>query len=256
MAWTGRGSIQGPQGIQGDPGIQGEPGADGGTTPHAARHAVGGDDPVSPASIGASDTTHTHDTRYYTETESDTLLSGKANTSHTHATGDVTSGSFAIARIPTGTTSTTVSLGNHTHAYIPTTSAGAASGVATLDSATRVPAAQMPRTPTTVRSVTAAATTTLDPTTDGNIVNIPSGINITSLGVNTTGATDGQVLRVRVIASAAIAVTVASAVRTSTSVTRGAYNVPSGQALIAAFEYVSGLSTGVWVLTAATISAT
>lgn len=220
MPWTDRGSIQGPQGV------------DGGTTPHAARHAVGGDDPVSPASIGASATTHTH------------------------ATGDVTSGTFVIGRIPTGTTSTTVSLGNHTHAYIPTSQKAAASGVASLDSTTRVPTAQMPRTPTTVRSVTAAATTTLDPTVDGNIVNISSGINITALGASTTGATDGQVLRVRVIASAAIAVTVASAVRTSTNITRGAYNVPSGQALIAAFEYVSGLSTGVWVLTAATISAT
>jgi len=34
--------------------------------------------------------THTHDTRYYTETEVDTFLSGKANTSHTHAQSDVT----------------------------------------------------------------------------------------------------------------------------------------------------------------------
>jgi len=38
-----------------------------------------------------SDTTlHTHDWRYYTETEVDTLLLWKANTSHTHIIGDVT----------------------------------------------------------------------------------------------------------------------------------------------------------------------
>jgi uncharacterized Zn ribbon protein len=33
---------------------------------------------------------HDHDTRYYTETEVDTLLGGKANSSHTHAISDVT----------------------------------------------------------------------------------------------------------------------------------------------------------------------
>ncbi|MGH8879610.1 MAG: hypothetical protein ACRD0P_20050 [Stackebrandtia sp.] len=60
MAWTNRGSILGPEGPEGPQGIQGETGADGGTTPHAARHATGGDDPVSPASIGASATSHTH----------------------------------------------------------------------------------------------------------------------------------------------------------------------------------------------------
>jgi len=44
--------------------------------------------------------------------------------SHTGATisaldaGDVTTGTFNIARIPTGTTGTTVALGNHTHSYV------------------------------------------------------------------------------------------------------------------------------------------
>lgn len=41
-----------------------------------------------------------------------------AATSHTHAASDTTSGTFDIARIPTGTTSTTVSLGNHTHTQL------------------------------------------------------------------------------------------------------------------------------------------
>ena len=42
-------------------------------------------------------------------------LAGKSNTGHTHAATDITSGQFNIARIPTGTTSSTVAVGNHTH---------------------------------------------------------------------------------------------------------------------------------------------
>jgi len=43
-----------------------------------------------------------------------------AATSHSHAAGDVTSGTLAIARIPTGTTGSTVALGNHTHSGMVT----------------------------------------------------------------------------------------------------------------------------------------
>jgi len=56
-----------------------------------------------------------------------TSLSGKAATSHSHAAGDVISATFAIARIPTGTTSTTVPLGNDarfTDSRAPNGSAG------------------------------------------------------------------------------------------------------------------------------------
>jgi hypothetical protein len=48
----------------------------------------------------------------YTTTEVDTLLSGKAATVHVHAAGDITSGTLDIARIPTGSTSSTVCIGN------------------------------------------------------------------------------------------------------------------------------------------------
>jgi hypothetical protein len=41
-----------------------------------------------------------------------------AAATHTHAASDVTSGTLSIDRIPTGTTSTTVALGNHTHAQL------------------------------------------------------------------------------------------------------------------------------------------
>lgn len=39
---------------------------------------------------GKANTSHTHDDRYYTETEIDTLLSGKANSSHTHTISNIT----------------------------------------------------------------------------------------------------------------------------------------------------------------------
>jgi hypothetical protein len=41
---------------------------------------------------------------------------------HTHGAADIVSGTIDIARIPTGTTSTTVSLGDHTHAAADITS--------------------------------------------------------------------------------------------------------------------------------------
>lgn len=47
---------------------------------------------------------------------------GAAPTSHTHSASDITSGTLALARIPTGITSSTVALGNHTHSNYATTS--------------------------------------------------------------------------------------------------------------------------------------
>ena len=47
--------------------------------------------------------------------EAVTALSGKASTTHNHAAADTNSGAFALARIPTGTSSSTVSLGDHNH---------------------------------------------------------------------------------------------------------------------------------------------
>lgn len=61
-----------------------------------------------------------------TKTYVDAGLAGKANTAHNHDTAAITTGTFNIARIPTGTTSTTVALGNHLHAgvYEPVIAAG------------------------------------------------------------------------------------------------------------------------------------
>jgi len=40
--------------------------------------------------VGAAASSHNHDSRYYTETETNTLLAGKANASHTHTKSQVT----------------------------------------------------------------------------------------------------------------------------------------------------------------------
>ena len=49
---------------------------------------------------------HTHDERYYTETETDALLAGKSGTGHKHAAGDITSGTLPLSRGGTGQTGT------------------------------------------------------------------------------------------------------------------------------------------------------
>jgi len=50
---------------------------------------------------GKAAASHTHDDRYYTESETDDLLAAKANTSHTHSADNITSGTLALDRIPT-----------------------------------------------------------------------------------------------------------------------------------------------------------
>ena len=82
--------------------------------------------------VSSALTSHNHDARYYTEQETDALLagkvgpshshsqtdvtnlvsdlSGKAPTVHTHATGDITSGTMAPARLGSGTADATTFL--------------------------------------------------------------------------------------------------------------------------------------------------
>lgn len=74
-----------------------------------------GDVTLSKADVGLSLVDNTSDANKPVSTATQTALNGKANTSHTHAAGDISSGTLAIGRIPTGTSSTTVALGNHTH---------------------------------------------------------------------------------------------------------------------------------------------
>src|SRR5690606_7747813 len=63
------------------------------------------------------------------QTDLQAALNGKANLTHTHDASNITSGVLNIARIPTGTTGSTVALGNHTHTFAqitnkPTTLSG------------------------------------------------------------------------------------------------------------------------------------
>ena len=50
---------------------------------------------------GYSPVSHNHDDRYYTEAETNNLLNGKANKSHTHSATDITSGTLSTSRLPT-----------------------------------------------------------------------------------------------------------------------------------------------------------
>ena len=50
---------------------------------------------------GKANASHTHDDRYFTESEVTDKLATKADTGHKHAASDVTSGTFALDRIPT-----------------------------------------------------------------------------------------------------------------------------------------------------------
>lgn len=162
--WEPVGNLRGPQGDKGDPG---DPGADGGTTPHATRHATGGTDPLSPAQIGATPTTRqvtagtgltgggtlaadrtlavVYGTSAGTAAQgNDSRLSdARPPTAHNHAAGDITSGTMAAARLPVGAAAGTVAAGNDARlsdARTPTahTHSGADITVGT------VPAARLP----------------------------------------------------------------------------------------------------------------
>lgn len=72
-------------------------------------HSISGVSGLQAALDGKSAIGHTHDDRYYTESEMNTKLAGKANASHTHESGDITSldaskltGTINIERLPAG----------------------------------------------------------------------------------------------------------------------------------------------------------
>lgn len=58
---------------------------------------------VTTALAGKSDTSHTHDDRYYTETETDTLLNAKANLSGASFTGDIFATKLGLGSVTTPT---------------------------------------------------------------------------------------------------------------------------------------------------------
>lgn len=57
--------------------------------------------------LGVAATVHAHDERYYTEAETNALLSGKAPSEHKHSAGDINSGTLPITRGGTGATDIT-----------------------------------------------------------------------------------------------------------------------------------------------------
>lgn len=72
-------------------------------------HSISGISGLQAALNNKSAVGHTHDDRYYTESEMNTKLAGKANSSHTHGSGDITSldaskltGTINIDRLPAG----------------------------------------------------------------------------------------------------------------------------------------------------------
>ena len=67
-----------------------------------------------------SDTGHTHDDRYYTESETDTLLAGKAAASHEHSADDITSGTLPFERGGTGAASRLAAAKNLTNENVGT----------------------------------------------------------------------------------------------------------------------------------------
>src|SRR5690606_20339805 len=64
------------------------------------------------ADVGLGNVDNTSDLAKPISNATQTALDGKANTSHTHNASDINAGTLNIARIPTGTTGSTVALGN------------------------------------------------------------------------------------------------------------------------------------------------
>lgn len=92
----------------------------------------------------------------------------------------ITSGLIDFLRLPTGATSTTVAVGNHTHAYVPTADKAQPLGVATLDSGGKVPFSQLPA---GVAAVTSVNTQT------GNVV--LTAADVGAVATSARGAANG-----------------------------------------------------------------
>ena len=88
-----------------EPGFFGNSG--GGSGPHNHDERYYTESEMDTKLAGKADASHTHDDRYYTETETDTKLNGKSDTGHKHGAADITSGVLSLARGGTGSSSIT-----------------------------------------------------------------------------------------------------------------------------------------------------
>lgn len=160
------------------------------------------------------------------------LTDSRTPTAHVHPAGDITSGTFDVARLPVGTSSTTVAAGNDarfTDARTPTahTHTGqqimvASRTIAYADLASLVPLSG-------VALDVAATTLTGNPT------------------ITPAAGTDGQIIRLRMLASGAQRTpAVGTSVRLGTGIADRSMPIPSGQVGVFALEYLSVL--GAWVL--------
>jgi hypothetical protein len=176
---------------------------------HKASHATGGSDALAPSDIGASATTHTHSvTNDVTGTlgNGNTALTlkntGTAGVQSPKVTtdaagrvissaalaasdipsldaGKITTGTFGITQIPTGSTSSTVSLGDHTHTGLTAQAQGTASVRAIAGTGTALTAAASDHTHTPV-SLGAVRSDWLDDS--------PSGMLVKSASADFSGA--------------------------------------------------------------------
>lgn len=114
--------------------------------------------------------------------------------SHTGSTisgldaGDTTSGTFDIARIPTGTTGTTVSLGNHTHSYLAISGGTLTGKLTTVTSGTGAASLNVPH----GTAPTSPADGDVWSTTSGLYVRV-NGVTIGPLASASGGATWGTI---------------------------------------------------------------
>lgn len=111
------------------------------------------------------------------------LSDARTPLSHTHDAADIASGTLAFARIPTGTTGSSVAVGNHTHAATAITSG-------TLDEA---------RIPTLAQSKVTGLTAAL--ATIGTIATLPAGATARCLWNGTGWTFVGSVVTARPVPS-------------------------------------------------------
>lgn len=173
MAWGSVANLKGPQGDQGPTGSTGPKGDTGNTGP-------AGPNTIATATDYATLSDPAAGTAGFRTLGAGSQQAAAGN--HTHSGADIVSGTISINRLPTGTTGTTVSLGDHTHsAVIRALSNVGAGGTISIDAS----AASIFRVTTTGSTATLA---------------VP------------TNASDGDLISLEILANAALTLTVNSSI--------------------------------------------